>query len=352
MKPNTMPHTLLPSVDLALPVPGAVLHHVLQPLRPRQPVVQMPGWHVLGRVLYGVADARVQRQDQADVHVPLPAADGQLWQESWLSPTPVQTLQHGQVLARCNQQVLWGCFSLPLQANMACTEAVQQRYLELFELLQQSGFTHLWRVWNFVSHINAPDVNGLETYRAFNQGRAAAFARFFDQGDQAMPWATRQMPAATAVGCQGEGIYVYFLAGRQPARHIENPRQQPAYHYPKAYGPRPPSFARASAVTLPQQRMLFISGTASIIGHSTVHVGDWAGQCHTTVDNLQIVAARAGRTMQAMNHLKAYVRHARDVPSVLALLHKLLGVPPERISCFVADICRQNLLVEVEAMQL
>jgi len=352
MKPNTMPHTLLPSVDSALPAPGAVLHHVLQPLRPRQPVVQMPGWHVLGRVLYGVADARVQRLDQADVHVPLPAADGQLWQESWLSPTPVQTLQHGQVLARCNQQVLWGCFSLPLQANTACTEAVQQRYLELFELLQQSGFTHLWRVWNFVSHINAPDVNGLETYRAFNQGRAAAFARFFDQGDQAMPWATRKMPAATAVGCQGEGIYVYFLAGRQPARHIENPRQQPAYHYPKAYGPRPPSFARASAVTLPQQRMLFISGTASIIGHSTVHVGDWAGQCHTTVDNLQIVAARAGRTLQEMNHLKAYVRHARDVPAVLALLHKLLGVPPERINCFVADICRQNLLVEVEAMQL
>lgn len=347
-----MPDTSLPPVSPFASVPGAVLHHTLQPLQTAAAAPAQPGWHVLGRVAYGVADAHVQHLKQADVHVPLPAADGQLWQESWLSPTPVQTLQHGQVLARCNQQVLWGCFSLPLQTHTACTEAVQQRYLELFELLQQSGFAHLWRVWNFVSHINAPDVNGLETYRAFNQGRAAAFARFFDQGDQAMPWAMRQMPAATAVGCLGEGIYVHFLAGRQPARHIENPRQQPAYHYPEEYGPRPPSFARASEVTLPPQNMLFISGTASIIGHSTVHVGDGAGQCRTTVENLQIVADQTGRTLQDLNHFKAYVRHARDVPATMALLQQLLGVPKERITCFVTDICRQNLLVEVEAMQL
>lgn len=345
-----MPESSLPSVCpvASVPAPGAVLHHTLQPLQVATATMAMPGWHVLGRVLYGCGASGHAPASQADVQVPMPAADGQLWQESWLSPTPVQTLQHGQVLARCNQQVLWGCFSLPLQAHTACTEAVQQRYLELFELLQQSGFTHLWRVWNFVSHINAPDVNGLETYRAFNQGRAAAFACFFDQGEQV----TQQMPAATAVGCQGEGIYVHFLAGRQTARHIENPRQQPAYHYPAEYGPRPPSFARASEVALPQQNILFISGTASIIGHSTVHVGDLAGQCCTTVENLQIVAAQAGRTLQEMSHFKAYVRHAQDVPATLALLPQLLGVPQECITCFVADICRQNLLVEVEAMQL
>lgn len=335
------------STPAASPPP---LHCVLSPAGTAAGV-PTAGGHLLGRVLYGSAGHMGVAQalpDAVDTHIPLQAADAQLWQECWFSPTPVQTLQHGQVLARCNQQVLWGCFSLPLQAHTACTEAVQQCYLELFELLQQSGFTHLWRVWNFVSHINAPDVNGLETYRAFNQGRAAAFAHFFDRDEQA----TRQMPAATAVGCQGEGIYVHFLAGRQPARHIENPRQQPAYHYPAEYGPRPPSFARASAVTLPGQQMLFISGTASIIGHSTVHVGDLAAQCRTTVENLRIVADCAGRSLQQLGHFKVYVRHAHDVSAVRALLQPLLGVAEEQLACFVADICRQNLLVEVEALQL
>ncbi len=336
-----------------------LLQHALSPVG-AQGSVAAPGQHVLGRVLYGSAQAAhsaahpvARRALQAsDVHVPLPAADGQLWQESWLSRTPVQTVQHGHVRARHNQHVLWGCFSLPLHAQAPCTADVRQHYLQLFELLHQTGFAHLWRVWNFVSNINTADAQGLETYRAFNQGRSMAFAQFFDRGEQAMPWAKRQMPAATAVGCAGHGVHVYFLAGRQPARHIENPRQQPAYHYPAAYGPRPPSFARASAAALPGQPMLFVSGTASIIGHSSVHIGDLAGQCRTAVENLHIVAARAGRTLQQLQHFKVYVRHARDVPAARALLQPLLGVEPERIICFVADICRQNLLVEIEAMQL
>ena len=333
-----------------------------------------PGRHVLGRVLYGCLSAAVPApvirlaQRTSDVHVPLVVppracaasvaaqaantADSPLWQECWYSRTPVQAIQHGHVRARHNQHVLWGCFSLPVPAQESCAAAVQQHYLQLFEVLRQTGFTQLWRVWNFVPNINLADAQGMEMYRAFNQGRAMAFARFFDQGEQTMPWATRRMPAATAVGCQGHDINVYFLAGRQAARHIENPRQRPAYKYPTEYGPRPPSFARASAVSLQKQHMLFISGTASIIGHSSVHIADLAGQCRTAVENMQIVAARAGRSLQQLTHFKVYVRHARDVPAVRALFQSMLGVGEEQIICFVADICRQNLLVEIEAMQL
>lgn len=67
---------------------------------------------------------------------------------------------------------------------------------------------------------------------------------------------------------------------------------------------------------------------------------------------MQIVAARAGRSLQQLTHFKVYVRHARDVPAVRALFQSMLGVGEEQIICFVADICRQNLLVEIEAMQL
>ena len=304
--------------------------------------------HLLGSVLYGGRGA----SGAADVHVPLDAAEGATWRECWYSPVPVKKVQDGPLLARHNPHVMWGCFSLPVLPGQSCAAAVRQHYLHLLHFLQQTGFVHLWRIWNFIPHINALDEHGQETYRAFNQGRAAAFEQIFDNGGRAMPGATRHMPAATGVGCQSNELHVCFLAGRQPGRHIENPRQQPAYHYPEEYGPRPPGFARASCVDVQGHPMLFVSGTASIIGHQTVHTGNLKDQCCTAVENLRIVAARTGRSLQQLTHFKVYVRHPRDLPAVKMLLPPMLGVSPDALACFVAETCRQNLLMEIEGMQI
>ena len=61
-------------------------------------------------------------------------------------------------------------------------------------------------------------------------------------------------------------LAIGFLAGRAVPRHFENPRQVPAFEYPAQYGPRPPSFSRATAVKAGEGRWIFISGTAAVVG--------------------------------------------------------------------------------------
>ena len=276
--------------------------------------------------------------------------DGCEWHETWLSQTPVHPLQYGNYACRHNTEVLWGCTSIVMPEQGACAPAVAAAYMELFRLLQDSGFPHLWRIWNYIPRINQPNSEGLEVYRDFNSGRAQAFAAAYDQDLVQMPWATRHMPAATGIGCDGDSIRMYFLAGRNPGTHVENPRQVAAYRYPSDHGPRPPCFARASTARLPGGRPFFVSGTASIIGHQTVHIGDIAAQTRTAIDNIALVARNAGSSLEQLTLYKVYIRHACDLEQVRRICIERLP-PQAQVAYFVADICRSNLLMEIEAMQ-
>ena len=75
-------------------------------------------------------------------------------------------------------------------------------------------------------------------------------------------------------------------AGREPA-----PGQR--LQLPGDYGPRSPTFSRAALVYPAGQEILFISGTASIVGHQTVHPGDVVGQCRESMENIAAVLAEA-----------------------------------------------------------
>ena len=138
---------------------------------------------------------------------------------------------------------------------------------------------------------------------------------------------------------------------------VENPRQVSAWRYPSQYGPRAPTFSRAALAYPKGQEALFVSGTASIVGHETLHAGDVAAQCRETVRNLECVVQEANRlarsrppfALAGMTH-RAYVRHARDADAVQRTLQPLLGGAP--LVCVQADICRSDLLVEVESQAI
>jgi enamine deaminase RidA (YjgF/YER057c/UK114 family) len=215
----------------------------------------------------------------------------------------------------------------------------------LFRLLRQQDTPHLWRVWNYMARIN-DESHGLERYRQFNLGRHAAFVKAHRETGG-------QVPAACAIGFEGGPVSVAFLAGTTPVVPVENPRQLSAWRYPRQYGPRAPTFSRAALAYPPGQEALFISGTASIVGHQTVHPGDVAAQCVETVRNLACIVEEANRlarsevpfSLAGLSH-RAYVRHAGDAATVLGSLQPLLG--GAHLVCVQADICRSDLLVEVE----
>ncbi|MDR8069822.1 chorismate transformation enzyme, FkbO/Hyg5 family [Burkholderia cenocepacia] len=231
-------------------------------------------------------------------------------------------------------------------------------YRALFELLDTLGMPHPLRIWNTVPAINAVQF-GIERYRQFNIGRQQAF-------DACRRALTGGVPAACALGSvvpvAGDAspaapLAIHFLASRTPADSIENPRQVSAYHYPAQYGPRAPTFARAAAwADGDATPVLFVSGTASIVGHRTVHRGDVVAQTRETVANLAAVleqAARQGHGPFSLADLgyRVYVRDAGD-PAALAAIGRVLreAAGPHVRPLFVhADVCRDDLLVEIEA---
>jgi chorismate lyase/3-hydroxybenzoate synthase len=139
---------------------------------------------------------------------------------------------------------------------------------------------------------------------------------------------------------------------------VENPRQVSPYRYPETYGPRSPTFSRAALADIGDGNVaLFISGTASIVGHETVHHGDVREQTRETLRNLQAVIDAAnsrGTARFALAELDCviYVRHPADTEAVREVLEGALGAdaPMARHAVYLeADICRSDLLVEIEA---
>jgi chorismate lyase / 3-hydroxybenzoate synthase len=135
---------------------------------------------------------------------------------------------------------------------------------------------------------------------------------------------------------------------------VENPRQVSAYHYPQQYGTHSPVFSRAALVRHRGSLALFISGTASIVGHRSAHVGDIAAQTRETLLNIDALLseanAAAGGAHFDLGALtgKVYVRRPADLPVIRAQLAPALAAGA-RFIYLQADICRQDLSVEIEA---
>jgi enamine deaminase RidA (YjgF/YER057c/UK114 family) len=136
---------------------------------------------------------------------------------------------------------------------------------------------------------------------------------------------------------------------------IENPRQTSAYHYPPKFGRHSPIFSRACVWGESGSGKLFVSGTASIVGHETIHSGDVIAQTRETMINISALLDEANRVVGAARYslqglkLKVYVRRPSDLAAIEATLAELLR-PAAGIVYLQADVCREDLLVEIEAV--
>ncbi len=288
--------------------------------------------------------------------VSTPVLDGpQAWAEIWRIAEPLRSGRQGPLTWRASADVLFGAITLneadfvPRDGATPLQQAAEAAYQAIFALLAAEGMPYLLRVWNYLDDINGESF-GLERYRQFNIGRQDAFLA------SGRP-ITQNVPAACALGTIGGDLVVFFLAGRAAPIPVENPRQVSAYHYPREYGPRSPTFSRAAVVRLggdgERRDVLFISGTASIVGHRTLHVGDVAAQTRETLANIAAVIDQANQIVPGAGYrladclYKVYVRHPADLAVIRAEIDRILPGAP--ILYLQADVCRSDLLVEIEA---
>ncbi|MEX2497428.1 MAG: pteridine-dependent deoxygenase like protein [Wenzhouxiangellaceae bacterium] len=226
-------------------------------------------------------------------------------------------------------------------------EAAEAIYRRLIRILGESEFGYPLRLWNYFPAINAGE-NDRERYRRFCVGRGKAL--------EAAGLEDARMCAATAIGSDQEVMQLVALVGIAPGISIENPRQVSAWNYPRRYGPRQPAFARATGIDLHDGKAgLLISGTASVIGHATAHPGDALAQTDEAASNLEALLAHAPGVMgrpglagfSSDSLARVYVRHPEHWPSIEQRLRRRW--PSVQLCGLRGDICRDDLLVEIEA---
>jgi enamine deaminase RidA (YjgF/YER057c/UK114 family) len=224
---------------------------------------------------------------------------------------------------------------------------------------EDMSFDNLVRQWNYIGGILEIN-NEMQNYQAFNEVRNENYTKYRSANGY---------PAATGIGMKFDGVKFDFIAVKAEVPiniiPIENPDQLNPYTYEQKVlkgiplGGRcdkhPPQFERAVLLG----NNLFISGTASIRGQDTIGLGDVEKQTVVTIENISKLyhsnkiphneQNASGQSMELII-LRVYVKNQNDFAKVKAICSRYFpGVPAIYIE---ADICRDDLLVEIEAEYL
>ena len=251
-------------------------------------------------------------------------------------------------------------------------ETFKENTLETFSLfdttLKANGFDYheVVRQWNYIEniiHIEDGNDKPLQNYQIFNDLRSIYYGKSdFRNG----------YPSATGIGTQCGGCTIEAIAIKEKNRNsikpVTNSFQVDAHSYSsnvlignaieEIKRVSTPKFERGKYLQLGEKGFLFISGTASIIGEQTVYAEDVSKQTLTTfknIDNLVSTYNLDNNYISVTSHprllnYRAYLKNESDYPIVKSLCDKHYGTDMGFI--VKADICRDNLLVEIEANYL
>ena len=278
----------------------------------------------------------------------LPQFNGPPLAEVWTSTLPVTYRQAEGIHCAMNDEVLFGALQLEERPGTLLDILTYTAYRRLLVQARALGYPHLLRLWNYFPQINR-ESDGLERYQRFCAGRHQALAENLSD----FP---RSLPAGTAVGTMSGPIKIHFLAARHPGTHVENPRQVRAYEYPRIYGPRSPSFARATLQPSISGPHLLIAGTASVVGHVSEHIGDPHKQTLEIIHNLNALITQTeelhGVTRgqwcgQAL--FKIYIRHPEHFATIRDILKEQLP-SHSQVLYLQGEMCRSELLLEIEGI--
>jgi enamine deaminase RidA (YjgF/YER057c/UK114 family) len=251
-----------------------------------------------------------------------------------------------------------GSVLFPSDTRNAATKAFDQ----MKAILDAEGmsFNNLVRQWNFIGNI-LEIKSGVQNYQIFNEVRSEFYHQYRT---------LHSYPAATGIGMKLGGVLIDFCAvltnNDAEVKPIENPNQINAYEYSQDVLKgiagdgksikHPPQFERALLLRNNIQSTLFISGTASIIGQDITGIDDVEKQTIVTIENivkltdqerLGQISINSGKDLGKFIFLRVYVKNQDDFSKVKMICDEHF---PEVPAIYIeSDICRENLLVEIEA---
>ncbi len=261
----------------------------------------------------------------------------------------VQSENSGAVLfKRDNTEILIG--NAQSYTNYSCKINAEKSFAGLIDIFNQAFFplNSIIRQWNYIENILGFDGES-QRYQEFNNVRSGVYGNTFNE---------KGFPSATGIGMNQGGVIIEFIAVKSDELHtkaIDNPKQISAYSYNKKVlvGDQTlkttPKFERARYLELFGKKMIFISGTAAIVGEETVGTGDAVKQTEVTINNIErlyspeIIEDLSGLSINPKyGHARVYVKSRTDYAKIRHTFKKHFGNLP--VVYIVADICRKDLL--------
>lgn len=190
------------------------------------------------------------------------------------------------------------------------------------------------RTWIYLDDID-------RDYAELNASRNAVFQR---EG-------VARLPASTGIGGfqhpLGNRVAIDLYALLNPEIAQIEVMHTPTLNEAAEYGS---SFSRGMKMALPEQTYLFISGTASVDEYgATVHTGDVRRQIDRMLLNIEELLRPHGASWADLAHGVTYLKSARyyGLYQQMCAERGIVDVPHTIV---VADVCRPELLCEMEAV--
>jgi enamine deaminase RidA (YjgF/YER057c/UK114 family) len=246
-------------------------------------------------------------------------------------------------------------------------EQTEDAFRLLKGILQTEGMTFddIVRQWNYVENIlSMQDEKGHYTqhYQILNDVRSIYYSEVnFENG----------FPAATGIGMNAGGIileiYAVSVINSVEIHPLKNPLQVDAYNYSDdvlvgdatagQQNKTTPKFERAKFIGINSEAYVYISGTASIHNELAVGIDDPVKQTKTTLENIAGLISAENLQMAGIKQInenplylfiRVYIKHQDYLDDVRKICNRQFPHIP--VHYLIADVCRDNLLVEIEGV--
>ncbi|MDR1937237.1 MAG: endoribonuclease L-PSP [Tannerellaceae bacterium] len=236
--------------------------------------------------------------------------------------------------------------------NDLIRHTVEQQSVEVFHLiekllaLEKFPIHSIIRQWNYIEQITGYQ-EGRQNYQSFNNARSDFYGK--------TKW-PNGFPAATGIGTNLGGVLVdldaaVFASPDAFATPIDNRLQVAAHAYSEKVldvsceKKATPKFERAKSMTFGKRKFIYVSGTAAIRGEESLKGVGLERQLHITMENIAQLTGEAGLVM-----LRIYLKNKDDYEESERLMRAYnLPIP---ISYMCADVCRDELLIEIEGIAI